>query len=64
MLILGMKKGETVYIGDDVTITLLGMECGQASIGFDAPRSIAVDREKVRRRKEQEMEKDGNHADV
>lgn len=47
MLILTRKAGESVKIGDDVTITVLGLKGNQVRIAIDAPRDVAVHREEV-----------------
>jgi len=50
MLILTRKSGETITIGDDIQIRVLGVKGGQVRIGIDAPRSVAVNREEVQAR--------------
>lgn len=47
MLILTRRVGETVMIGQDVTITVLGVKGNQVRIGINAPKSVAVHREEV-----------------
>ena len=47
MLILSRRVRESVMIGDDVTITILGLKGGQVRIGVNAPRSVAVHREEI-----------------
>ncbi len=47
MLILTRKAGETVMIGGDVTITVLGVKGNQVRIGINAPKDIAVHREEI-----------------
>jgi len=47
MLILTRKKGESIMIGDDVVVTFLGYDNGEASIGVAAPKKIPVHREEV-----------------
>ena len=47
MLILTRRTGESVMIGDDVSITVLGIMDKQVRIGVDAPKDIAVHREEI-----------------
>ncbi len=47
MLILTRRLNETVMIGDDVTVTVLGVKGGQVRIGVNAPKDVAVHREEV-----------------
>ena len=47
MLILTRRLGESVKIGDEVTVTVLGVKGGQVRLGFTAPPSVAVHREEV-----------------
>jgi carbon storage regulator len=47
MLILTRREGESVRIGDDVTVRVLGMKKGQVRIGVAAPKEIPVHREEV-----------------
>jgi carbon storage regulator len=47
MLILTRRVGESLLIGDDVTITVLGVKGNQVRIGVNAPRDVAVHREEV-----------------
>lgn len=47
MLILTRKSGETITIGEDIQIRVLGVKGGQVRIGVDAPRDVAVNREEV-----------------
>lgn len=54
MLILTRRQGETLYIGDDVTVTVLGSKGNQIRIGIHAPKDVEVDREEIRVRKQLE----------
>ncbi|MBF0135571.1 MAG: carbon storage regulator CsrA [Magnetococcus sp. DMHC-1] len=47
MLILTRRVGESLNIGDEIKITLLGIKGNQVRIGIDAPRSVEVHREEI-----------------
>jgi carbon storage regulator len=47
MLILTRRVGETVVIGDDITVTVLGVKGNQVRLGIGAPKDVAVHREEV-----------------
>ncbi len=51
MLILTRRIGETLCVGDDVTVTVLGVKGNQIRLGVNAPKTIAVDRAEIRERK-------------
>jgi carbon storage regulator len=57
MLILTRYSGETVKIGDDIDVTVLGFTGNQIKIGIKAPREVAVHREEVYQRIQQENNK-------
>lgn len=47
MLILKRDVGETIHIGDDVTVTVLGVKGNQVRVGIAAPKAVAVHREEI-----------------
>ncbi len=58
MLILTRRVGETLMIGDDVAVTVLGVKGNQVRIVIDAPREVAVHREEIYQRIKAEKEQD------
>lgn len=55
MLILTRRVGETVMIGDEVTITVLGVKGNQVRVGVNAPKNVAVHREEIYERIKREQ---------
>ncbi len=62
MLILTRRVGETVMIGEDVTVTVLGVKGNQVRLGINAPRSIAVHREEIFLRIHHELERQTHNS--
>jgi len=56
MLILTCRVGETLMIGDNVTVTVLGTKGSQVRLGVNAPRDVSVHREEIYERIQKEKE--------
>jgi carbon storage regulator len=60
MLILTRRVGETVMIGNDVTVTVLGVKGNQVRVGINAPKHVAVHREEIYERIKREQQGESN----
>lgn len=60
MLILTRRVGETIMVGDEVTVTVLGVKGNQVRIGVNAPREVAVHREEIYDRIKADEQQDDN----
>lgn len=58
MLILTRRVGETLMIGDEITVTILGVKGNQVRIGVSAPKHVAVHREEIYRKIQEEKLQD------
>ena len=62
MLILTRIVGEKIKIGDDISLTVLGVQGNQVRIGIEAPREVSVHREEIYNRIEAEKDPNGKKS--
>ncbi|PPD31864.1 MAG: carbon storage regulator [Methylomonas sp.] len=63
MLILTRRVGETLMIGDEVTVTVLGVKGNQVRIGVNAPKDVSVHREEIYERIKKEQSESNSSVD-
>ena len=61
MLILTRRVCETLMVGDEVTVTVLGVKGNQVRIGVNAPKEVAVHREEIYQRIQKEKDEEPNN---
>ena len=64
MLILTRRISESVIIGDDIKITVLGVKGNQVRLGIDAPRDVSVHREEIYMRIQEENGNNNEHTEI
>lgn len=64
MLILTRRVGETIVIAENIRVTVLGVKGNQVRVGIDAPKDVAVHREEIYKRIQDEKGGDGSDGGV
>lgn len=64
MLILTRRMGESITIGDEVSVSILGIKGNQVRVGIDAPKDISVHREEIYRKIQKEKAQNEKTANI
>ena len=64
MLILTRRVGETVVVGDNILVTVLGFKGNQVRLGIEAPADVAVHREEIFKRLQLDEENEGHEDNI
>lgn len=64
MLILTRRVGETLVIGDDISVTVLGVKGNQVRLGVSAPKDVSVHREEIYERIQGEQRQSASGPDA
>ena len=62
MLILTRRIGETIVIGDETNVTVLGVKGNQVRVGVDAPKDVSVHREEIQKKIELQRNRPENYG--
>ncbi|MBD3821373.1 carbon storage regulator CsrA [Hydrogenovibrio sp. JE_KL2] len=63
MLVLTRRVGETLIIGDNVKLTIVGVKSGQVRVGIDAPKEIQIQREELLLKQDKNSEDASSSSD-
>jgi len=64
MLVLTRRAGETLMIGDDIKLTVVGIKSGQVRLGIEAPKDVQIQREELLLKKQQPENEAVEPADI
>ncbi|MFN4261641.1 MAG: carbon storage regulator [Gemmataceae bacterium] len=53
MLVLSRRERERIWIGESILLTVVAVKNGQVRLAFEAPEGVAIDREEVRKRRQE-----------